>query len=908
MAVATYTVKRGDTLTKIANGGCGSSIAKSISGSTVAAKINTLVKLNHIANRNLIYVGQVLKLSSTKSSSSSKTTSSTSSRPVIKALALEAGDTTGRSMYTTWAFSKSGIKEYKVQWAQYKDNKWQSEELQTISHTAASYLYSTFSANAASTAVRVRVQAVSGSSSWKSVWSSEKIYYFKNNPPLPCPTPTLEIDNNTLKGTASISFASGEEREKTYAKEIQFQIIKNNSINLGTVTSKINTTGNYVRATFNVAAGGEYKVRARSKNGRKYSSWSNYSSSVGTKPSSPKTITECRANSYNDGTVSVYLEWPEVTNADSYDIEYATNKNYFDGTDQTTTLSGIEFTHYEIMSLELGKEYFFRVRASNQNGKSDWSEIKSTPLGTKPIAPTTWSSTTKAIVGEPLNLYWVHNSEDGSSQKFAELRLYINNVLQEPDITIRNSEDPDKKDKTSVYSIDTNEYPEGTQIKWQIRTCGITNEYSDWSIERIVDIFAQPTLNLAVTDLPDGTGEIIDTLTSFPFYIYALPGPDSQSPIGYHVKVIANEYYETINNDGTAKTVNKGDAVYSKYFDINTALMIEMSADNIDLEPNIEYSIVCSVIMNSGLKAEDTHNFNVDWNEYTYNVDADVTIDYETLTATIVPYSTSVMNDKGSVNNYADLPTDPLLYDTYTIINAGDYNEAGDIVMWSGYNWDNFGNNIDIQENGSLISDLTLSVYRREFDGTFTELGTNIPNDNSVSIMDPHPSLDYARYRITAKSKTTGAISFYDMAGVKVGGNSVVIQWDQDWSIFGDSEEYDVERPSWSGSRLVIPYNIDVSNSYSVETELVQYAGRKHPVSYYGTQLGETANWNVEIPVDDKDTLYDIRRLAIWTGDVYVREPSGTGYWANIVVSYNQTHNEVTIPVSFSITRVEGGI
>ena len=106
----------------------------------------------------------------------------------------------------------------------------------------------------------------------------------------------------------------------------------------------------------------------------------------------------------------------------------------------------------------------------------------------------------------------------------------------------------------------------------------------------------------------------------------------------------------------------------------------------------------------------------------------------------------------------------------------------------------------------------------------------------------------------------------------------------------------------------MIPYNIDVSNSYSVETELVQYAGRKHPVSYYGTQLGETANWSVEIPVDDKDTLYDIRRLAIWTGDVYVREPSGTGYWANIVVSYNQTHNEVTIPVSFAITRVEGGI
>lgn len=39
----------------------------------------------------------------------------------------------------------------------------------------------------------------------------------------------------------------------------------------------------------------------------------------------------------------------------------------------------------------------------------------------------------------------------------------------------------------------------------------------------------------------------------------------------------------------------------------------------------------------------------------------------------------------------------------------------------------------------------------------------------------------------------------------------------------------------------------------------------------------------------------------------YVREPSGTGYWAQIKVSYSQTHAELVIPISFSITRVEGG-
>lgn len=79
-------------------------------------------------------------------------------------------------------------------------------------------------------------------------------------------------------------------------------------------------------------------------------------------------------------------------------------------------------------------------------------------------------------------------------------------------------------------------------------------------------------------------------------------------------------------------------------------------------------------------------------------------------------------------------------------------------------------------------------------------------------------------------------------------------------------------------------------------------------MSYYGTQLGETASWKVEIEKSDVDTLYALRRLAIWMGDVYVREPSGSGYWANISVSFSQTHKVLTIPVTLDITRVEGGI
>ena len=54
--------------------------------------------------------------------------------------------------------------------------------------------------------------------------------------------------------------------------------------------------------------------------------------------------------------------------------------------------------------------------------------------------------------------------------------------------------------------------------------------------------------------------------------------------------------------------------------------------------------------------------------------------------------------------------------------------------------------------------------------------------------------------------------------------------------------------------------------------------------------------------------LMAFRNPYSYTGDVYVREPSGSGYWAHISVSYEQKHRELTIPITLTIKRVEGGM
>ena len=176
-------------------------------------------------------------------------------------------------------------------------------------------------------------------------------------------------------------------------------------------------------------------------------------------------------------------------------------------------------------------------------------------------------------------------------------------------------------------------------------------------------------------------------------------------------------------------------------------------------------------------------------------------------------------------------------------------------------------------------------------------------------MVDPHPSLDYARYRIVAISNETGTVSYADIEGVPVLDPDVVIQWSEKWSDYDhdDSGNNNIEKP-FAGSMIKIPYNVDISENKSPDVSLVEYAGREHPVSYYGTQKGETATWNVAIPSEDKELLYALRRLSRFAGDVYVREPSGTGYWANLTLSFSKNHLETIIPVTFNIKRVEGGM
>ena len=699
-----------------------------------------------------------------------------------------------------------------------------------------------------------------------------KEYDFRNNPPDLPPDPDFQIDNNNVLTITYNNISSD-----INADSIEIAIYQDDTTKYQTAKIAIDQETHFAKFVGNVEPGHFYKARSRAVRNNIYGGWTNFTSNEQSRPIAPSEITTLRSQKISEAQsvkYGVLVEWTEEPTAKQYEVQWTTNIEYFDisGEVHSQTTEEGQGPRLLITDIELGHEYFFRVGSINDKGSSlNWTPIKSVTLGLRPSAPTTWSNVASAILGEDLNLYWKHNSMDGSYETFARLHLTVidsaNPQLEPMEYTkvIENTRPDEEKDNNGVYTINTNDpewaglLGEGFVVKWKVQTAGVIHEYSEWSIEREVNVYMQPVLELDITN-KDGIS--IEEISSYPFYFSILARPSTQKPISYYIEVVSNDGYNTIDNIGEIKTINPGDKVYQKYYDPERnawRFIVEMNPSNIDLQNNMNYTVNITVAMDSGLNATTSKEFDVTFTDNGYRPNGDVIIDKETLTASIHPYC-----------------------------------------------MENYEHDGIIEER--LSENCLLSVYRREYDGTFTEISTGIENDETTYVVDPHPSLDYARYRIVAKTSDTGTISYYDLDAVKIGEPSVVIQWSEKWSKFDyESDEDDIEVP-WAGSMVKIPYNVDITENKNIDVSLVEYVGRKHPVSYYGTQLGESATWNVDIPADDKELLYTLRRLSRWTGDVYAREPSGTGYWANISVSFSKKHLDVTIPITFTVKRVEGGM
>ncbi|MCD8155159.1 MAG: fibronectin type III domain-containing protein [Clostridiales bacterium] len=772
-----------------------------------------------------------------------------------------AQQTGSDSVYATWSCSLSNIDHFNLRW--YYTTGDGVAFLGSDTDVASYMRNATYSPPDNATKVALNIIPVSETYTSNDVevsyWTAETVrvvFDLSTTAPDQLSSPTVEISNK-YKLTASVTVSDSN------VDKVEFYVAKRSSdtserlskaasgvVEIGISGSSANES--YAGYTCTVDAGAAYRVQCRgineytsgSSTESVYGEWSDWSDFVETVPAA---VTNVSVSAYDETTIKV--TWTKSSTATSYEIEYTTNKEYFDSSSDTSTVTVTSTTGY-VTGVESGDTYYVRVRATNEQGESAWSSILSVVIGETPEAPTTWSSKTVAYVGDTVNLYWVHNAADNSTQQSAIILIARSwsqdgsTMTETETITVDNTlRDESEQDDTSVYTLDLSDYSDGEIITWRVKTCGITGEYSEFSVARKIKIYEPATMSIYLES---------DTLTEYPYTIQLRSAPSSQIPTGYYISITAGSSYEGVNALGESELVLKGEEIFSTYLS-NTSHLVEYSLTPsvITLADGISYTVTATVGMNTGMSATVSDTFTASLPASDYNIDAKIGIDKNKLVAYITPYVTD--------------------------------------------------------DDGNAVSGLTMDVYRREADGSFTEIETGLSSGAAVSVTDPHPALDYARYRIVVTNSTTGAIDYQDLPGYPVNVPAIVIQWDEDWSDFDYDEVAAPQVPAWTGSMIKLPWNIDITESCSLDTEKVEYIGRSYPVSYYGTQQGSTATWNTDIVKSDKEMIYALRRLAAYQGDVYVREPTGTGYWAQITVSMNIKHLELVIPVTLTVTRVEGG-
>lgn len=665
----------------------------------------------------------------------------------------------------------------------------------------------------------------------------------------------------------------------------------------------------------------QFQARAYYGDGktRDYPSWrySPFSNELLSPPRAPSKVTiTAIPTDENPNLLKVVIEEDPLyyNYTDHFEIEYTTNRDYFDSGYGTTVVSSQDDSPTVIINPgdEGGGTYYFRVKSVNDTGPSEWLYAEgSTSVGKEPDAPTTWTYTNSFVGGDDqyIIFYWTHNSRDGSTQRAAKILLKINDndeiSLDWPGVNYSSSStykegdfvNYDNKIYRCIYDIDTPEAwnPEHwdyvgdglktddvysykfpvfqygqsggvTTIKWSVKTRGVMETggpdddgYSKRSTIREVKVYSRPMVYITSSS---------SLLSSYPLILNCISTPRAQNPISYTFMIRSKMNYETMGFDGEPIQVMEDQVIYTKYgsfpddtIDDPHNFNIELNAGDVHLENNIQYSMEISMGFDSGLTASSSMLINVRYD-----------------TSSLILITANIYNN---TDNYS-ATINPIAFD----ISEG-----------------------FVEDQPVVAEDTILSIYRREYNGEMTLIQDNINNTRGVAVIDPHPSLKSNNYRIIAINTVNGKVEYQDAVTIGLNDPCIIIQWDERYRYIENAQfvETPLENPLYQGTFLRLPFNIKQSESNDIDINNVKYIGRKRPVPYFGTQLGETASWSCEFDKNDEETIYKLRRLAMYMGDVYVREPTGMGYWASIKVSFNRDYESLIIPVTLEVTRVEGG-
>lgn len=195
-------------------------------------------------------------------------------------------------------------------------------------------------------------------------WSESRS--FSTAPPIPA-APALVSPENGAESIASGPNLNWEPSDNADSYRIQVAETQGFS---DTVLDESNLTETEIRAN-ELRNSTTYYWRVNATNESGSSDWSDVWSftTLTDPPSTPNLITP--DNGATDVSTNPMLEWEEVEIAESYDFQIALDENFGQ---MIVNQSNVTSTHYQ-GNFDEYTTHYWRVRARNKGGESDWSEV-----------------------------------------------------------------------------------------------------------------------------------------------------------------------------------------------------------------------------------------------------------------------------------------------------------------------------------------------------------------------------------------------------------------------------------------------------------------------------------------------------------------------------------------------------
>ncbi|RPI16507.1 MAG: T9SS C-terminal target domain-containing protein [Ignavibacteriae bacterium] len=215
----------------------------------------------------------------------------------------------------------------------------------------------------------------------KALWSTLNNILLNQNQQLSAPTLLSPVNGATnVSQTPLLDWS-----DVSNATSYQMQVSTGSAFTTTVVNQTSLTSSAYTVPTGILASGTTYYWRAKASNSSTSSAWSSvFSFKTGTiTPALTAPVLLSPVNGATNVSTTPLLDWSDVTNATSYQIQVSTGSAFTSTVVNQTSLTSSAYT-VPAGVLASGTTYYWRAKASNSSTSSAWSTVFSFKTGTVP--------------------------------------------------------------------------------------------------------------------------------------------------------------------------------------------------------------------------------------------------------------------------------------------------------------------------------------------------------------------------------------------------------------------------------------------------------------------------------------------------------------------------------------------